>query len=271
MHLVTYAVLSLVGTLACLGSVVNAAGGLASWKSVWSSRATRHAPTDNFPIVFALQNSEFAKHLQLYITSMVRNGPDSGSGFGSGWFNLAGTNFTTEPYFVYKYGTADTEGPHQLFAYTDWLSCDKSRNKVSFIGGGTNYTANFGVDFTIEKGAQEVDLVTATANDTTCSGQVGFTLNVTDETHDFAAFGRMPAGTCAVLASPDPTPAVCPCRLKIVTAAEASMSAVRHARLCKGIYTPADCPEEESAAQNLAISGVASFAAMLDAVGFLLA
>ena len=269
MRFVSHAVWSLVGTLACLGSVVNAAGELEI--GVVFPRNETYAPTDNFPIVFALQNAELAKHLRLHITSMIRNGPDLRSGFGSGWFDLADINFTTEPYLVYKYVTADTDGPHQLFAYTDWLSCDKSGNKVSFISGGTNYTVNFGVDFTIQKGAQEVDLVAATANDTTCSGQVGFTLNVTDETHEADASGRMPGGTCAVLASPNPTPTVGPCRVKIDTAAEASMSAVRRAKLCKGINPPDDCPEEESAVQRLAISGVVSFAAMLGAVRFVLA
>lgn len=196
---------------------------------------------------------------------MIRHGP-----YLRPWLDLAYANSSTEPYFVYKHPTIDTEGHYQLFAYTTWASCDESGVQVSFIGDTTNYTNNFSIDFTIKKGGQDVDLVAATANDT-CSGQVGFTLNVTDKTYEVAASGQIPAGTCAVLASPYPTPAVGRCRVKIDTAADASISADLHARLCKGFNPPNDCPEEGNAVQQLAVAGVASFAAVFGAIGFLLA
>lgn len=61
MHLVSHAIWSFVCLLACLGSVVNAAGELEI--GVVFPRNETYAPTDNFPIVFALQNAELAKHL----------------------------------------------------------------------------------------------------------------------------------------------------------------------------------------------------------------
>ena len=265
MHLVSYAVWSLVSTLACLGSVVNAAGEL-EVGVVFPRNNETYAPTDAFPIVFALQNAELAKHLQLHITLSTRNGPDLKTVFGIRGFDLTHANFSTEPYFVYEYVTADTEGPQRLFAYSEWVSCDESGNQVNFIGGNSKYIGYFSVDFTIKKGGQEVDLVAATADDTTCTGKVGFTLNVTDETHELAASRRMPASTCAVLDSPYPTTAVGPCRVRVDAAAEASMLA----EVCSRIKPPTDCPGEGSAVQQLATAGVASFVAVFGAIGFLL-
>lgn len=264
MHLVSHAVWSLVGTLACLGSVANAAGELEV--GVVFPRNETYAPTDVFPIVFALKNAELAKNLRLRITSSVRNGPELETVFGGRRFDLANANFSTEPYFVYEYVTADTEGPQRLVAHSEWVSCDESGNQVSFIGGNSSYSASFNVDFTIKKGGQEVDLVDATADDTTCTGKVGFTLNVTDETHELAASGSMPASTCAVLDSPFPTTAVGPCRVRVDEAAEASMLA----RVCSRNNPPTDCPGEGSAVQQLATAGIASFAAVFGVIGFLL-
>lgn len=62
MHFISYVVWSLVGSLDCLGSVVNAAGGL-EISVVFPRNSETHAPTDNFPIVFALRNAELAKHI----------------------------------------------------------------------------------------------------------------------------------------------------------------------------------------------------------------
>lgn len=94
---------------------------------------------------------------------------------------------------------------------------------------------------------------------------------MTDETHEVAAFGCVPAGTYAVLVSAYPTPVVGPCRVKLDTAAVESMSAAHQDRLRKGIDLPDDCPEGDNAVHQLAIAGVASLAAVFGAIGFLFA
>jgi hypothetical protein len=265
MRLVSRSAWSLVGSLACFGAVANAAGVL-EIDVVFPRNNETYAPTDKFPIVFALQNAELAKHLEPSIESFIWNGPDLRSAFGQHVHNLANANVSSEPYFVYRYVKADTEGPHMLFASASWRSCDESGDQVAFLGNSTN----FGVYFAIKKGGQDVDLVAATANDKTCSVEDGVAIDVTDKTREVAGSREQPAGTCAVLASSSPTPIPNPCRVKIDTAAAASMSAVLHAALCKGVNPPADCPKEDNAVPRLAVAGVASFAAAFGAIGFLL-
>ncbi|RYO88807.1 hypothetical protein DL764_008681 [Monosporascus ibericus] len=265
MHLVSRAVWSLAGSLAYLGPVVNAAGVL-EIDVVFPRNNETYAPTDQFPIVFALQNAELAKHLKPSIHSFVRNGSNLEAAFGHAHADLTYANYSSEPYFVYRYVNIDTEGPHELFSTASWQSCDESGDQVGILGNNTN----FSVDFTINRGGQEVDLVAATANDKTCSAEDGVAINVTDQTREVPASGDRPAGTCAVLASSFPTPTANPCRVKIDTAVAASMSASLHAALCKGSNPPADC-SKENAVQQLAVAGVASFAAAFGAIGFLLA
>ncbi|KAB5511421.1 hypothetical protein GE09DRAFT_1165127 [Coniochaeta sp. 2T2.1] len=265
MHLVSRAVWSLVGSLACLGVAVNAAGALEI--DVVFPRNETYAPTANFPIVFAIRNAALAKHLNITIQSFIRNGSDLNSTFGHSTRDLANANFSSEPYFVYHYQTLDTEGPHELFSTAYWTSCNASSDPVSLL---TN-SSNLGVRFTIQKGAQQVDLVAATANDKTCSAHSGVAIGVTDQTLEYPASARLSAGTCAVLATSSPTPIADPCRVSIDSATAASMSASLQAALCKGLNPPAGCPKENNAVEQLAVVGVASFAAALGAIGLMLA
>lgn len=110
MYLVSRAVWFLVGSLAYLGAVVNAAGVL-EIDVVFPRTNETYAPTDKFPIVFALQNAGLAKHLTPSIHSSVRNGSNLESGFGNSIHDLTYANYSSEPYFVYHYVNVDTEGP----------------------------------------------------------------------------------------------------------------------------------------------------------------
>ena len=264
MHLVSHAVWSLVGSLAYLGVAVNAAGALEI--DVVFPRNETYAPTDNFPIVFAIRNAALAKHLKLTIQSFIRNGSNLNSTFGHSTEDLANANFSSEPYFVYHYRAVDTEGRHELFSTAYWTSCNTSIDPVSLLSN----SSNIGVPFTIQKGAQQVDLVAATANDKTCSARSGVAISVTDQTLEYPASGPSSAGTCAVLATSSPTPTADPCRVNIDSATAASMSASLQAALCKGLNPPANCPKENNAVEQLAVVGVACFAAASGAIGFLL-
>jgi len=274
MHLVSRTVWSLVGWMACLAAVVNAAGVL-EIDVVFPRNNGTYAPSKFFPIVFALQNGNLAKHLAPAIYSFIRNGSNLESTFGQSSRDLTYANYSSEPYFVWNLEDIDAEGRYQLLATAAWQSCNVSGDQVS-IGGGD---INFGVTFIIKKGGQEVDLraapaglVAATADDKTCSAKHGVALNVTGQTYEVPASldSRKLSGTCGVLASSSPTPTANPCRVKIDTAVAASMSAFLHASMCKGINPPADCPKE-NAVQQLAVAGVTSFAGVFGALGFLLA
>ena len=272
MRLVSPALWSLVGLLACLAPV-NAAG-VVEINVVFPQQNETYAPTDYFPIVFALQNVEMAKYLDASIHSFIWN--DSRlDAFGSITHDLTKANGSSEPYFAYRYENIIKEGSYHVFTRAMWANCNVTDNEVSIHGS----TSNFGVSFNIKKGAQEVDLVTATTKDRSCYGQHGVSLNVTDQIHDvpeppkFGDFDPLNpplSGTCAVLAS-SPTTTTNPCGITIDSAAAASMSAALHSARCEwGQNPPADCPEE-NAVQQLAVAGIACFAAALGAIGFLLA
>lgn len=269
MNLASRVLWSLVGSLACLGTVINAAGVL-EIDVVFPRPNETYAPKKYFPIVFALQNAKMAKLLEPEIYSFIRNGPDFRSAFGDRTHDLTYANYSSEPYFVYHHVSIEDEGRYQLFSTITWQSCNVSGDEVSIIGGDIN----LGFYFNISKGAQEVDLVAATANDKTCLAENAVALNVTDQTYDVTPTSwddRRPTGTCAVLDSSSPTPTANPCQVKVDTAAAASMSASLAAALCRGLNPPADCPKEDNAVQLLAVAGVASFAATFGAIGFLLA
>ncbi|KAK6356032.1 hypothetical protein TWF718_000406 [Orbilia javanica] len=279
MRPVSHALWSFASSLTFLGAVVNAAAGVLEVGIVFPRVNGTYAPTDKFPIVFALQNAEAAKHLSIDLYSFVRKGPQLRSTFGDAVHDLSSVNFTSEPYFVYHFLNIETEGAYELFSTTTWASCgerpgdrydeltDKRINEVAYLANSTNMA----VPFTIKKDGQNVDLVAATADeDKTCFAP-GFAINVTDQTREVNnIFGRW-IGTCAVVGSASPTPTANACKVRIDSAAAASMSAVVHAAWCRGFNPPADCPKESTAAQQLAVAGITSFAAVFGAVAFLLA
>ncbi|KAK4243002.1 hypothetical protein C7999DRAFT_45078 [Corynascus novoguineensis] len=258
MYLVFRTLWSLVGVFACFGAIVNAADMLEI--DLVFPRNDTYAPTESsnnvswIPVVFAIQNAEMARHLKLSFDSFVWNNSNMDT-FGHADHDLTDANYTSEPYFVYHHLKIDTEGSYSLWSRVYWHKCNKIGDQVGFVSNHTN----FGVDFTIKKDAQEVDLVAATADEKTCSAKNGIALNVDQRD-----------GTCVVLASTSLTTTANPCKVKIDTAVVASMSASLHARLCEGLYSPADCPKD-NAVQQLTVADIASFVASLGAIGFLLA
>ena len=229
MRLVSHAFWPLVGSLVCLGSIVNAAG-VVEIDVVFPRSNETYAPMENFPIVYAIQNAQLAKHLDIYIDRFVRYGSNLDLAFGHRGQHPTYANYSTETLFAYDYLNISTEGPHELFSTAMWHSCDESGEQIAIRVNSTNV----GTPFTIKKGGQEADLVAATANDQTCSAKDGVAINVTDEVHEVPASYNQPARTCAVLASGSPNPTTNPCRVKIDTTVAASMSASLAATLCEG-------------------------------------
>ncbi|KAL2152193.1 hypothetical protein VTH82DRAFT_5377 [Thermothelomyces myriococcoides] len=273
MQLISRLVWSLVGLLAWLRAVVSANGEL-EIGLVFPRDNQTYAPTKRFPVVFAIRNPKPSKHLRLSFEWDIFRGAD----YIDGPFDerLNNPNYTSDPYFVYGFTTAEIEGPYKVLSRVSWLHCDWEKPNTyddieyDFMLNETRID----ISFDIKKGAQDVDLVAATANNETCSTETGFTITVSDETHNITdVWGGVTTDICAMMASPSPTPTAKACQVQVDTATAASMSASLMAKLCDfrpEDLKPDDCPEEENSVQKLAVAGVASFAAALGVIGFLL-
>lgn len=290
MHLIPYTIASLAGSLACFGSFASAADELGSGNlsiGIVFPRNETYAPTDRFPVVLAVENPELAEHLRLNFEYTVRVFYDNPEWKTEPWnnftylddmnnvrgyFNLTEHNSTER--FVYAWVNAEREGSYMFFSSYRWLSCDKSEpEEIIFRSSNANYTTNIGTSFTIKDGGKEADLVSGTADDETCVGDVGLTVDVSGETHEVPRTwtDSVAWGICRV-ASPDPTLSKGPCKVSIDEAAAESMEAVLLSKYCYFVNRPDYCPEEdEDAAGKLGVAGVTSFAAAVGAIGFLLA
>jgi hypothetical protein len=278
MRLFSAAASSLVVLLACLTTVVEAAGVLEI--DVVFPRNETYAPSRWFPVVFAFRNAQLAQHLRPRIVWSIRNAsnllqtaPEGRS------HDLSETNWTSqEPYFVYHFADLEAyEGRGQLFWWANWVSCDLSGSEPAFKVNVTEPSQR-SLEFTIKSGGQAVDLVAATANNDATCAQPGVAINVTDETRwvsdvhlEAQGYGDL---TCAVLASSTPTPTANPCQVEINSAAAASMWASLTARRCQSrgandTLAGLDCPTDNGA-ERLAVAGVACLAAALGALGYLL-
>lgn len=237
-------------------------------------RNDSYAPTPYAPIVFAIQNPGAGQYIVPDIRYEIWNASDNYISNG-------------EPYYSMTYGgmrglwsNLSASDPHFLPFMTPHLSkpgtwllnftvlyyhCDLEdvNNGSKKIGGP--------VRFTVEEGAQPIDLVNITANDETCSANMGVAINVTDEIRDvdFDYGGNK----CAVVGSATVTPD--PCKVKVDATVAESISASWTAEVCK---YPADkradssveCPQKKSGGETLAVAGMAGLAAAVGALGFLL-
>jgi hypothetical protein len=280
-----------VALLVWLGGLVDAAGVL-EFDLVFPRMNETYAPTDSFPVVFALQNAQLAQYLtpsfNYYISHLASPEPELGNpydGVVHGGHNLTYlrriTNWTSlhEPYFVYTYfNNFTTQGRWRMLWSATWYSCN-----VDALGKpGTDDYYNIPVifntsekggrsfEFTIADGGQAVDLVAATANNATClSKEYGVAINVTDRMMDIPDITTPDwhgGDSCIVLESSLPMPTPTPCRVAIDSAVAASMSA---AKLCHSQNPPDGCPSE-NVGQRLAVAGMICFATVLGALSFFL-
>ena len=278
MRLFSWAAWAMVASLACLGAVVDAAGGVLEVDLVFPRNETYAPPTDSIPVVFAFQNAAFAQYLNHKISYTVRNQSDlAGNPILSFNHDLRWANWSShEPYLVAAFHEIlKTEGRWRLTWSVNWQSCEE--DSFPALGSGRGLIGNdstWSVDFAVEKGAQTVDLVAATANDKTCPAELGVAINVTGKTVKVPSSANWSGGdTCAVVASSSPTPTANPCRVKIDSTAASSLSASWTAELCGSLNPPASCPSKNAAAgtQRLAVAGAACLGVTLGALGFFLA
>jgi hypothetical protein len=239
-----------------------------------------YAPTDRFPVVFAFQNFERARYLNPEITYTMWNLDDRNETLTRyhDFHDFNWANWTDQdPYLAYEYfGIFEKQGRWRVSWTLSWQSCDEDafeNHPVSAYNMIRN-TSTWATLFTTQSSASKVDLVAATANKT-CPGEYGVTINVTDKTMQVPmgvtwSGGRYTNDTCAVVASSSPTPTPDPCRVHIDKTTVASMEASLHARYCRSIDPPSDCPDKKSAAQQLAVAGASCLLAAFGALGFFL-
>lgn len=259
------AVRSLISLMAFLSVIVDAANALdlLDIGIVFPRENETYELTDYVPIIFGLQNANKATDLRLIIDYFIRNGTENRAAFGHTKHDLTDADFSTEPYIINRWRKVNTEGHFQVFGSVSWRVCDESGDEVAMARN----SSNFSVHFDIKRGAQKIDIPIVTAARDSCSEWSGITLNVTGQTRRITDSKEV----CPVIVTSSPTATANPCRVEIGTAAAASMSDDLHASRCKGTNPPSDCPKDEDrSSKQLVVAVIATFAAAVGVVGFLI-
>lgn len=233
-------------------------------------RNETYAPTEWFPIVFAIQNSHLASVCIPFISVKIWRWEDINDypvnySFQTRWANFS----TSDPYFVYNdFHGFNTEGVWKLLWEVAWQSC--TPDPRAFWGKHsimTNHSAS-GFLFTTKRSAQAVDLVAGTGGNN-CSEDAGVTFEIKDIVDVPTRVNWDGGDTCAVLSSSTPAPK--PCRVKIDPAAASSIAASLTAKKCEALVPATGCPpEDESISQRLTVGGVVLLSGVLGAMGYML-
>ncbi|KAJ4381926.1 hypothetical protein N0V86_003295 [Didymella sp. IMI 355093] len=264
MRLASQSIWVLVGASGYLSSVASAAGVL-DIGLVFPRTNVTYSPSDNFPIVFAAQNSKLAEHLKVSIWYQVLNMTgdtellvDSVREFN--WTSAS----KHDPYLLWSTLTLGGESKLRILWNLHWYSCNQTHQEVILA---RNITDNFLVDFEIRASGQKVDLVAATNNNSANCPNGGVGIDVTDKILE-ATTRDLTHETCAVLGSSSPSPISNPCKVKIDKATVESMAAVDLEKECKGFDKPSECPKSGLANPRFAVAGVSTLAAVLGAALF---
>lgn len=200
-------------------------------------RNDSYAPTAHMPVVFAIQNSRYAAPLNIYFQYRIYkgSGPDHEIDFRTLSLNYADFN-SSDPYFALDsvpYMNT-TEGIWQIW-WTVYASngsyiplSDPPASGEYSLGPGMSasqlphYASP--VHFTTKNGAQQPDLVAATADDT-CGSSDNFTFDVTGTLEVPAPQLYNGRSSCAVLPTPLSVPPANPCGAKLNSSGASSILA----------------------------------------------
>ena len=249
-----------------IGAVAKAAGVLDIGLAFPRTNGT-YSPANDFPIVFAVQNSKLAEHLKpsmwyqvLNVTGNIEILIDSTHEFN--WTSAS----EHDPYLLWSRVNVGGESKLRVLWQPRWTSCDQSHEEV---GLARNHTDNFLVDFEIRASGEMPDLIAATNNGNSEScPNAGVGTDVTDQILE-AAIGSSAQGTCAVLGSSSPTPISNPCKVELNKATVESMAAVDLKEKCRGLNPPSECPKGGFANPRSAVAGVSALAAVFGGALFL--
>lgn len=254
--------------LICSGALVRASGILEV--DLLFPRNETYAPTEKFPIVFAIQNAELAPLVDLSVTFDIRDRNNGSEVIHSTTQSTWSNETATDPFLYYTFRSDfQMEGHWSIVWRANWKSCNEYASADITNIDRANMIHNTSGAFTIfttENGAPKVDLVSATAN-RSCPGEFGVPINVTDHTIPVPTLEDWGNGdVCAVVES-SPTFTPDPCRVNITPATVESMEADFR---CRGVLRPEDCSQdEEGAAQKVAVIGMSSVLAAFGAVGLM--
>jgi hypothetical protein len=266
MRLASQSIWALVGASGYLSAVASAAGVLDVGLVFPRTNAT-YSPSDDFPIVFAAQNSKLAEHLKLSVQYRVLNMTGDTELLVDGIQEFDWTSASEhDPYFLWSPLKLGGESKIRVAWSLHWTSCNQTHQEVILARNSTDI---FLVDFEIRASGQKVDLVAATNNGNSANcpnGGVG--IDVTDKTLETET-RLLKHETCAVLGSSSPTPISNPCKVKIDKATAESMAAADLKEKCRGFNQPSECPKSGLANPGFAVAGVSTLAAVFGAALFL--
>jgi hypothetical protein len=200
-----------------------------------------YAPTSIMPIVFAIQNSQLLASLDLSFEWSLSNSSNHEYNLASGNLDLINTNSSSsDPYFAYAitFNITAIEGSWMLTWNSRAVNCSTSPSNSTF---GAVDQRQF-VVFTTKIGAQQPDLVAATADDT-CAHSESFTYNVTGVIGVIEDPNKYDSrNSCAVIASTQPDHTPNPCGARVDASAASSISAAITHTACAQLHPIVSCP-----------------------------
>ncbi|KAL8366610.1 hypothetical protein RB595_010462 [Gaeumannomyces hyphopodioides] len=270
------AIWSLVGVTAYLAGMANAAG-VVDVGLLFPRANETYEPTEEFPLVWAFRNPNFAQNLNLRLYTHFLNisaGPNPSPFIGKSESYQMNLPNTSDDNFYWTTVKFDGEGTVGVVWEGSWSQCKEepfgpANGKVDFWRN----SSNFYFEIELKKGGQKADFSAMATTDTECPDR-GFAVGVTDKTDTIT---RSPTEiyTCAWVDNPpSPTPTANPCRVKVDKAVTESIATTDFKRKCNRILNRPDyCPPDEEkshAIQQFATAGAAAIAVALSASGFLL-
>jgi len=219
-------------------------------------RNDTYAPSALFPIVFAFQNAALAPSLDpgFDLTIQSSDGGNTTAQIQNPLLDQTWNNFSSsEPTYVYTYITNLNETDSGVAAsyMLSWAfgagNCSNDTGSQT-LGGGFRSSS---VEFTIQSGAQQPDLVAATASSSSCANMSHFAFNLTG-TLDVALPAQYDGrNTCAVFSDVQPLVAGDPCAVQVGSATASSISAALTATACAAVSPVVSCPSDNAAQGRL--------------------
>ncbi|KAL2820423.1 hypothetical protein BJX63DRAFT_380758 [Aspergillus granulosus] len=263
---------------ASMGAIVNAVS-VVEVDLVFPRNET-YSPTQAYPFVFAVQNSEKAQLLNLRVSYRMNNWDNSSDTFHpiTPYVYLERANLSSsDPYLSYRFFSGLNPGHWWLTWEVEYQSCnvDAERSSDGLIHNSYSWSRMFTIANSTSTPDREVDLVAATANDS-CPGDMNaVAINVTDTTmQTIKSINWTGRDTCVVTTnstSGNPVHTPNPCGVSISPEVAASISANFTAQKCSEPNPPnyVDCSAaDKSAAQKLIILAVSGLLAMFGAFAF---
>jgi hypothetical protein len=267
MHIFSWICLLITACIGDVSAVEDENSGIVGVDLVFPRNET-YAPTQFFPVVWAVHNPRLAELLNVHVELELQGWnifDNIGAGPRNSSFRLRWLDGTSkDPFFQYSpFQQLSAAANWDLDWKIYWNSCTNGSSFFETADGAkfTDFTQG-SVMFTTKDATQQPDLMSDTT-DTTCSPESGVAIKVA---------GTQGEGVqvCAVATSPDPTSTPTPCRVQIDSVAAASISSSITSQICRSVPIPVGCPnrdeDKKSAAQRLA---VASFAGLLLVFGAL--